>query len=373
MNIFKVFTIYQLYFLIVVLTGFISEVQSGRNRFSELDPTRPFVKCWELENPKLDFVASDNGNIIISENDGNISLLNTNNKSYLWRTAIGNKINSEPLIHEDKILLLSKKNNETITDKIEIEIRQIALSTGITNWILPIRQIGNLHFFKNEGTETVILISENLEIYSLDITEGKILWSISLSDKLKAFTKEDETVQILTARNEFIQIRTSDGSIRNRKKLSTNNISAILFYKDTFFIGNRNGTLYKTTDTSEVENKLFRAGGEISMISPYGENLLITSYDNFLYLYSDKEQESLWKKRLPGRVSLKPQIVGSTVLVTTVAEPEIYLLNLTDGNQINRISLGSEHIIRDIQTDDKGILVLTNKGLYKFGTKKCGV
>jgi hypothetical protein len=57
-----------------------------------------------------------------------------------------------------------------------------------------------------------------------------------------------------------------------------------------------------------------RNGAEISSVTPTAEGLLISSFDNFIYLISENGGKPLWKKRLSGRITAAPLIAAIILL-----------------------------------------------------------
>lgn len=85
-----------------------------------------------------------------------------------------------------------------------------------------------------------------------------------------------------------------------------------------------------------------------------------------MYLYSSERKKLIWKKRLPGRVSIKPIVINNIIVVTTIAAPELYFFELQEGNLLNRIELKENYLINDIRQSQNAIMILTNNGLLKF-------
>lgn len=365
--IFKVSVYYGFLVMAAVFILFLSNA-NGQERYAKLDLTRPFVKCWEIKNSGINDFASDNDYALISKSDGNVTLINTRDKTHIWNIPIGNKINSRPFIQEDKIIILSQKTNESKTT--ETYLRLIDLKTGITNWIQPIEETESIIPIKQNQQKSILTITKNSKILSLNTTSGKINWNRDFNNKVEIFSINQHSIHILTKQNKLFHIELSDGTITNQKQLKTKDISIISAAETTLYAGNKKGTLYEVTDNSETGEKLLRTGGKISLITQTGKNILIASHDNFIHYYSLHKREITWKKRLPGRISLEPQIIQNTAITTTYAEPEIYFINLTDGTPINQINLEKDSVIRKIQTDLNGILILTNNGLLRYGSSE---
>ena len=151
------------------------------------------------------------------------------------------------------------------------------------------------------------------------------------------------------------------------RNITIETLTAFTTQKDSIIGGDNLGNVYNFQNKKPLPKKLFRTGGEITFIGTLDTSFYVISNDNFIYLYSSERHKLIWKKRLPGRVSIKPIIQNNIIIVTTVAAPDVYFLEVDEGNLINRIELQNNFLIRDIQQSHGNILILTNKGLLKFG------
>lgn len=351
--------------------GFTYFTAAGQNRVSDQKTRQPFGICWEIKNSRLNQIASDNHISILSENNGTILQINNLDHTTNWNIQLGNRVENIPLLIDSKILLLShtdgdldKKNEKN--EKRQTDIRQINSLTGITDWIKSFEQPSRYQIARTENSKDIFLISEDLKIHQIDLDNGKILRSINLKGELETYTAGTDSIYILTTENSLFKIGATDGIIKSERKVKLKNISTMSFHNGLLILGNKKGVLYKLPDNSESEKMLFRTGGEIAYISSFANDILVTSNDNFLYYYSPEKEKILWKKRLPGRVSIAPIIQQDLIFTTTPVEPIIYVFSRTDGTLVNQINPGENHIIKMIEVLEGNINVLTNFGLTNF-------
>lgn len=346
--------------------GFADLKITAQDRPGPAEVRQPFVKCLEIKNGQIDDFASDNNLIVLTETAGDIRLLNSSDYFQTWNIQIGNKLETIPYPHGSNILLLSYTNGNELSKQQTI-IRQINSFTGITDWITHLDISGQSLLLRDADSRNIMVVSDSLKIRQIDSKTGKIIRSIDLKGKLKNYTSGKGSFYILTTEDKLFEISTTDGSILSETEFKSENISIITFAANSLFTGDAKGGFYKLAENSKVRSRLFRTGGEISFIEPYGNDLLVVSNDNFLYYYSTEKEKVLWKKRLPGRVILKPVISGNSIFVTTSVEPVINIFKRIDGVLVNQINLGENYIIKKMTVNENGIDILTTAGLLKFG------
>ncbi len=297
---------------------------------------------------------------------GTIRQINGPDYTQNWNIELGSKLESIPFLKKTDVLLLSS-NEENKTGKNQAIIRQIDSLTGVTDWITYLEPFARFSLIQKGNAENITLISEKLNIRQIDSKNGKTLWSLDLKGQIRTYTSTEDLLFILSTDDKLFQIRLVDGTIISEAKIRLKNISNMSFKNGSLLLGTGKGVLYELSENSNTEKKLFRTGGKISSIINNGDDLLVVSDDNFIYYYSTEKEKVLWKKRLSGRVILKPVIFHDLIFTTTSVEPVINIFRRTDGALINRINLGENHIIKQIEVNESGLDVLTTTGLVKFG------
>ncbi len=111
----------------------------------------------------------------------------------------------------------------------------------------------------------------------------------------------------------------------------------------------------------------FRNGAQVSSITFTPKGLLLTSYDNFVYLVSTEKGKLIWKKRLAGRITVEPLVFDNFVAVSSLFDSEVFVLDLSNGKQVNQFSLTEESLLLNSPLLLENFLVyVTFKGLSIF-------
>ena len=330
--------------------------------------TSPFNKCWEAEDISISGFASDNNYLILTQTNGNVLQINSQDQSQIWVSSIGNRFNSELFIVNDNYYVVSQNTEE---DLPEIIIRKINRTTGITEWSNKLNSKKDINILINEKLNRLFIISPDLLISSIQLENGKTIWEKQFTGNLKSIPEtnymvNDETLLLLKTDNNFIKVGLSDGSLIDRKEYIDKTLTTFDTQKDSIIGGDNLGNVYRFQETKPTSKRLFRTGGEIAYIGVFDTHFYTVSNDNYIYLYSTEQNKIKWKRRLPGRVIIKPIFYNKIAIVTTLADPDIYFLETIEGNVVNRIELQNNYIIKDIQQNQGDIFVLTNRSLIKF-------
>lgn len=336
-------------------------------------------KCWTIEANNLSEIASDNDSIFLTDFDGNLKQLNLSDHLRQWNNFIGHKIDIKPYIFGEKVILIGslqddeKMNIEdmNISDRSKhISLREIDKNTGITKWITNIRIDGKYRLFFFGNSQSLIIVSEKLQIFSVNIETGKINWSFNNDRKEPLATESTITEKfetyIQTADNQIANIKISDSISIKFLEFKQTDFSVIEEFDNSIYFGDSFGNVYRTDLKLNSQSKILKAGGKITFITRIGKEILITANDNFIYLYSIADKKIKWKKRLPGRVVLSPLLHRDKILLTTITDPDIFLFEISDGKLSMSKSLYDRSVIRNVLTNSRDILVLTNLGLNRL-------
>lgn len=333
-----------------------------KNKFA----TSPLIKCWETESNGIAGFASDNLYVFLSHTNGDISLLKSLDHSQIWINSLGNKLISDPFIINGNYFVLSRNTSPTEIPRT-LYIRKINNLTGLTDWINEINIEDEYQIVTNNKLNKLIIISKKLDIFSFNLNTGKSIWQKIIKGNLnKISAVNDDYFSILTTESNFLDINYSDGNIIRNKIFSKEKLTTFTSSKDLVIAGNKLGIVYSLQNSYKLPKKLFRTGGEIIYIGLTDKNFYVVSNDNFLYLYSLERRKLIWKKRLPGRVIIKPTVEENIIIISTIAAPELYFFGIEAEILINKIELTSDYIIKDIQQNQREIFIQTNNGLNKF-------
>lgn len=375
----------------------------AENVLPKLDLSYPFKICWKLkyEESLNNTIASDNNSYLLTVG-GAVKSLHSESGEKRWETDLGGEILSTPYIDGENVYIASKVNehykavsnygSEVSTDGNErnIIIRSLSISSGVTIWQTNLKTNLNpeqifLHVYKS----ILLIVDKNGNLNSICKNDGILKWRESLNVKLSAPPYFFANKAILgTFEKQLVILNLNEE--KTYKKVELDVIPTAIYINNndgSFIIGDQKGivlsTKMKKTDyeiskkeIKEIKEKnngwKFRLGAAVSNISFTPKGLLITSLDNFAYLISSKEGNLIWKRRLTGRISDKLLVFDNYALLTTIANPIIFVLELSAGKLINEIVLEDEDLLiaNPIKSMNK-IIVPTSKGLYAFSSKEC--
>lgn len=351
---------------IVILFNISASVFPAQDLIESGTITKTLQKCFELKNNDIESVASDNENLVYSDINGNISQLNIKTQENVWTTTLGNKLESTVYIMNKKYIVISR--NTTDSNNFSLDIRELDQNSGITKWItnFDFRSTSKILYVKNK--DYLILVSDNLQIISVNLQNGKVLWKKVSPELLQSVEITELHILLLTVNNNLLFINNTDGSVVRSVYVNIKDITAFNNNQNTLFVGNKYGEFFDVNIQNNSSHRVLRTGGTISFIQIFGSFVLITSNDNFVYIYSTEDKKLIWKRRLSGRVIVKPLEYESLAVINTIGESVLLFYSLNDGKIINRIYLGEDQSVKDISITNFNLNVLTNRGVFGFNT-----
>ena len=244
----------------------------------------PLTKCWELKNKEIESFASDNKMIFLSTSDGNVSQVDTQNNSQIWISSIGKTLISNPYALPDRYFVVSRNTVVSETPQI-VFIRKINQITGITEWITELSLENNYQTLINKKLNKLIITSKDLNVFSIDLETGKIIWKKQLiGNLLQISEKNDNSFLLFTTNNNFIEVNYLDGSTIDKKIITKKQLTTFTALKDSIIAGDKLGNVFHFQNNQPTPKKLFRTGGEITYIGRVNKKFYVVSNDNFLYL-----------------------------------------------------------------------------------------
>lgn len=207
-------------------------------------------------NYKLNFsIAFYNNKIAISDNLGNIRVLNSKNLKDIWIKTLNVPFRSEIKIYKDNIFVINSNS----------KIYSIDINSGEINWSIETasRTLKQGNSYQISAYEDKILfINDYAEIYCIDLKLNKMIWSNSIQElglnyipavfKSSPLVIDKNKVYFSSNNSSFFALNLSDGSILWKKQIQTTNIPIVLDNK--ILIVNKNGFYILNKMTGEVLN-----------------------------------------------------------------------------------------------------------------------
>jgi outer membrane protein assembly factor BamB len=367
-------------FIIVLIFTFCFCIVSIRGQ-NDINFNLPITVCSEIfkNNVAKLGVASDNQLVFVPNLNGNLKSVDIVNKEKIWESELGGRIISAPVLDKNNKQNLfiattsfnveeySSANNISTTPDASL-LRSISKTTGLTNWSAIIAGAGRAEkLFLYDFRDKIIVVSQNGFISAFDKINGQPIWKKSLDKILTSMPFFSEDKLTVAVDKEIVTFSLENASILFQSKIRSAPTAFLLLGNKILFWGDSLGNVYALDVVSGKIFWRFRIGGQISYIIFTSKGILLTSYDNFVYLVSADKGRALWKKRLSGRIVVEPLVTGNFVMVTSLADSDVFVLDLSNGKPVNQFSLTEENLsLSSPLLLDNLLVFITVKGLFVF-------
>lgn len=340
----------------------------------DVDAPLLLKKCWVSKFPESadHLFASDNDSrLFISKGGGKVVALDLRSGDSIWQSDFGGNVVSGLI--EDQTSLFFATNSGAVAPAKPASslLRSISRQTGIVSWTssLPFSET----IYISESGENLLAVGSDGWILAIRKSDGGVAWHSQSNKKLTSVPWfREKSVVFSVEPGEIVIISPSDGRIVFQMKTDSLPTSLYLPDDNTMIWGDKKGNLAAVdTATKQVRWK-FKNGAQVSGITPAGKSILVTSYDNFVYLMSPIDGKISWKRRLAGRVAEKPLVTPTFAVITIVGEAGASFLDMGSGKLINRLSLEDEdHIIGTPVAAGSSIIFSKGDGIYSYSAGDC--
>ena len=268
-------------------------------------------------------------------------------------------------------------------------------TTSTTNfslcWQFDLEEQSILKSASDNANQIYILTDKN-QIIAIDIEKGEKLWTSELipgNGKVMDVSADRENLLVKiqnydTKKLQKASYSTSSGILNGKIEEDFNenisnplnaqtmsNLTALVnIDNDRKILGDSKGNVLYINNSDPIWK--FKAGGQISSITSLEKELIITSFDNFVYKISTENGEKLWKKRLSGRIIDKPLLGENSMIFTTSGNNTAYILDSNNGSKIGEIILtGNNFFTGTVTKTEKYYIFKTSRGLAAFTQRQC--
>lgn len=358
--------------LSILIFSLVSADAAGAQR--KADPPFLLKKCWVAELPTSPqrLSASDNDKVVFfSESSGKVGALDLNSGSRIWQSEFGGEIVSNILTDETSVIFAANPaSNPTIRSE-STALRSISKQTGITVWSISI-PFAEVAYLGTDGTY-IFAAGVTGTVLALEKKDGSVKWQTRLDKKLAAAPYFSGRYIVLAAETgEVSLISTLNGERLFQVSPPSLPVTVFLADNNTLISGDKKGNITATDISTRSINWKFKNGAQVSSISAAGENILVASYDNFIYQMSPASGNVLWKRRLPGRVIEKPLVTKDLVVVRVLGEASATFIDLKTGKILGKILSESEDdITTALLTGSNTIILGKTGGIYSYSLNNC--
>ena len=316
-----------------------------------------------LNNVKL---VANKESVFIPLSGGIILSLSQRDGKLNWRAEIGGEIITTPVLDEHAVYLVSAPKDHKDKPPYEASLHAISLKTGITLWQKSIPSRIQTQLASNETT--LFGLGTDGCIYANKKQDGHLVWK-SQSEKTYTSVPLAEGNRLFSGHTDgsIHVLEQSSGKLLQRLRLGALVTIPPLVFNQTIIAGAINGYVYALSiiDGRTVWRK--RTGGRILSLVDSAKGSLVTSSDNFAYLFEGRRGKLLWKRQLGGRVSASPATTLDEALFTPIAGDECVVLDLSTGKRINSIFVGDESIANVSPVISGRLLLLTTRrGIHAY-------
>ncbi|AEP12091.1 MULTISPECIES: outer membrane protein assembly factor BamB family protein [Chloracidobacterium] len=162
-------------------------------------------------------------------------------------------------------------------------------------------------------------------LWALDAKDGRRRWTCVLGATPGPAAAGEEMVYCGTSNGEVVAVRRADGRLRWRRR----------------------------TGAAVMTPPLIRHG-----------QVLVASYDNFLYAFHPQTGELRWQQQMAGRLASPPSwLTETTLAVAALDDSEITVVQVPDGRIVARWQLATERIFSVLHVEQGMVVMATERGI----------
>jgi len=372
----------KIWFVLFILTALLYGQSSNTNNF-------PNKACWQypLNNPSKQQIASDNKESIYLIRDNKyIDSINNPNGKINWTFDSGGTIVARILVNSEFIYMVNIVRKSGSEEDI-LTLRSISKYSGLTFWKTDIKfnadsknQVTPENTYIYE-TKDGLLLNSSFCFIHINKLDGSLKWkkcitsesadSIIMSDIL------DGNVAFFDSTHIYIIVLTT-GEVLSKIPVETQVTAIDLFNKSIVVFGDKKGSIRSLNVENGKTIWTVKSGGEISSIVKTEKGLLVTSFDNFIYMLDKSSGRKIWKRRFANRIKEKPFIKGNingnkeNIAVIVSGDKNAFFIDTSNGKIISQISLATESFFLSPSIFVNGYyFFLTNKGIEVFTDGIC--
>lgn len=358
--------------LIILLAWHNSYMQVNNSPEGTKKTEQPFKLCSQnLFNEKqIELVASDNNfeNVIFTIRNKTIISYNFITKSENWKLDVGGNLELIEITEKNDIYILTTVQTN---EKRLFFLASISFKTGIANWQ---KEIDLDSIYKIKQKDGYIIITAGKKIIFLDKMNGAYISEILISNNIEhIYFDSDGDLNVFSnetvSKISLTELRIL--KVRDLQKDLLGKTQKTLFNNGRIFVGKTSGEILALNSNDYSKIWKFKAGASISSLQVYKEYLIVSSFDNFLYLLNTENGQIKWKKRFNERINIEPYIKNNSVAVTSLVNDSVYILDLNDGKTINQIKLQDNFVNGKNILGENQLLIQTQKGIFIFSQNEC--
>lgn len=316
-------------------------------------------RCWSYSEEKVfTGITVDGTTAYVATNEAQIVAISLLTGEKLWAAELGGTLVSNLEVTQFGLHLVTQPAGKTAL------LWRLSKDTGIPS--KPVETADGKQTIASVG-ERLIAVSSSGKANSYEPKDLTTIWNRVPTGAItgQPFISS-ELIAFATGDGKLIKMSTLTGEIISTQQLGSTPTRVFASLGGLVF-GNERGEL-----VSVDPDWKFRTGAAVNGVSSYGEALLVTSYDNFVYLIRRGGGDVLWKKRLEGRVAGTFGIDESRLAVFSLGAESGYVVETKKGRTTGVVTLGvqADSIVVG-PPNSYGPVLLVNGGIIAFSKNGC--
>jgi len=310
--------------------------------------------------------AFDQDRVYLPLAGGIIVSLKAGDGTLNWRSEFGGELSASPVADERSVYVASETGkSETGARRATGALRALGKEGGVTQWMrtlaMPLQGSLTLANGKLFGG------GRDGKLYAFDSRTGEVRWFFAYSapfnsqpvvagGRVYAGSEDGNLVVLDEQTGKLLWRYRTRGPVRGPAAI-----------QDTMvYFGSGDNYVYAVNTQTRKLLWRTRTGASVQAVVRAGEDLLVSSLDNYVYKFS-LTGKRLWKRQMPGRISSQPLITELEALFTPLSSPAGVVLELRDGRQVNSLPVGEEITTSASPIAVGGVVLLTTEhGLLAF-------
>ncbi len=364
------------YIILFILCLFPFDGVTGQER---TDSITNFTKCWQTPSENLSgtLIASDNDLIYTTTVPNTIQALNASNGSGIWASTLKGRIFGKILVGGGNLVVINEvETNEAMEsrnldrDSPGRSLTAVNLVSGLTGWTKPISGEGEV-FLYGFG-DFFIGVYQSGVVNLISFENGKLLREIDLKQGISAAGYSDGVLALGTLDKKLHFFSVPGSEFINL--ISVEEIPVKIFVADgkNVLWADKRGVLRRLDLVQKKTIWKRRFGGEISSIVNSPNGVLVSSLDNFVYLFDIDSGKIKWKRRFSGRIVEEPVVAREFAAVFAYGDLSSFVMSLETGEVVDILTLsdGNYFTGKPVFAGDLMIFPTLN-ALVAFGVGDC--
>lgn len=353
--------LFTIWFLLMLVAGIAGQ--------EKLNLQKPFKKCWVYnpDNSQISIAASDNDNLILFKGRFLISF-NPTSKTEIWKTEISGML-EQPIVSDDGYLFFVTTSENDNKEK-SFFLNSISLKTGVTKWQKKISEDYKIKAIYKAG---IILLNEKLDkVSAVQKADGAKDWEKEITSHVVSLEMPTEQQVNILSEDQLLEVSAKSGQNLRETKVTGQRTSSQNLTNEDLVLGYSTGEIVKIALESGDTLWKFKTGGRVSSLAGFGDDILATSFDNFVYLFSRKSGKLKWKRRVADRINLTPVLYQNYAVTASLGGSSLFVFDMEDGKIVNQIELESDNYFLGEPVLQNNLLILqTYRGIYAFSSLGC--